>query len=263
MKTTNGLKEPLLKRIARHLSAPVRLLSRTRYDLIVPMGRACSCTQTLRRAGLQHLSFPFDWIALPRAAGPDVRCRADAICEGFHKNLVAEDFEPIETLPAHAHNRYQSRSTGFIYLHDFPKDVPFDAAFPKVREKYARRHDRLVRLIEESPRVLLVLLDRPGAQYATPDEDCRYAWRRMAERFPRTKFDFLHLSYAEGLPIWNLRERVADGFTDAAFDYRDYLPGRLPDAVDLNLAAHYFRDRFSVRDYRTPQEKARNPKGGR
>ena len=258
MKTTNGKKEPLLKRIVRHLSEPLRILARTRYDLAVPMGRACSCTQTLRRAGLQYLSLPMDWIVRPSDSGPDIRLRADSICDGFHKRFEPEDFEPIETLPIHAHNRYLNRHTGVAYLHDFPKDIPFAEAFPKVKEKYERRYARLLRLIGESRRVLLVLVDRPDVHFATPDEDCRYARRRMQERFPHARFDFVHFSYVPDLPYWDLRERTVDGFTDVAFDYRDYTPGEMLDSVDLNMTARYMRTRFTVRDYRSKEELSRH-----
>ena len=37
-------------------------MSREHFDLIIGLGPACSCTMSLRRAGLQHLSFPYDWI---------------------------------------------------------------------------------------------------------------------------------------------------------------------------------------------------------
>ena len=35
-----------------------------KYDLILPIGEACSCSQSLRTAGLQFASFPWDWIAM-------------------------------------------------------------------------------------------------------------------------------------------------------------------------------------------------------
>ena len=34
-----------------------------KYDLAIPLGEACSSTESLREAGLQLLSFPHDWIA--------------------------------------------------------------------------------------------------------------------------------------------------------------------------------------------------------
>ena len=37
------------------------------YDFIFGLGNACSCTQTLREADLQVLSFPFDWVILSGA----------------------------------------------------------------------------------------------------------------------------------------------------------------------------------------------------
>lgn len=49
----------------------------TRYDLIVGMGKACSCSMSLRKAGLQHLSLPFDWMRFNDEAYPAVRAKHD------------------------------------------------------------------------------------------------------------------------------------------------------------------------------------------
>ena len=59
---------------------------RQTYDLVVPLGYACSCSQTLRRAGLQLVSFPWDWVGVPP---PSERCRI--ICEGFKDFMNLED----------------------------------------------------------------------------------------------------------------------------------------------------------------------------
>ena len=42
-----------------------------KYDLAIPLGEACSSTESLREAGLQLLSFPHDWIA-PDNSGSDL-----------------------------------------------------------------------------------------------------------------------------------------------------------------------------------------------
>ena len=59
-----------------------------KYDLIVPLGYACSCSQTLRRAGLQLASFPWDWLVVPP---PSERCRL--ICNGFKGWMNLEDLK--------------------------------------------------------------------------------------------------------------------------------------------------------------------------
>ena len=33
-----------------------------RYDICFGIGEACVCSQVLRKAGLQKLSYPFDWV---------------------------------------------------------------------------------------------------------------------------------------------------------------------------------------------------------
>ena len=59
-------------------------MKKKRYDLILGLGSVCSCTQTLRQAGLQHLTFPFDWItSYTKHYDVDVSRRTDQICNEF------------------------------------------------------------------------------------------------------------------------------------------------------------------------------------
>jgi hypothetical protein len=48
------------------------------YDFIFCVGRACIATQSLRRAGLQHATFPWDWVG-----DPGVYERVEYICSDF------------------------------------------------------------------------------------------------------------------------------------------------------------------------------------
>ena len=54
------------------------------YDFVFGLGRACACTQTLRKAGLQHLSLPWDWIAVDyNPTEPDLLERVNIIRTDF------------------------------------------------------------------------------------------------------------------------------------------------------------------------------------
>ena len=80
-----------------------------KYDLIVPLGYACSCSQTLRRAGLQLASFPWDWVGVPP---PSERCRL--ICDGFKDWMNLEDLKWAGRNDTFGHEEVLNARTGLI-----------------------------------------------------------------------------------------------------------------------------------------------------
>ena len=63
-----------------------------KYDFIFGIGRACACSQSLRKAGLQLLSLPWDWLATtPTPDGPDLDMRLKIMESGFADWLREED----------------------------------------------------------------------------------------------------------------------------------------------------------------------------
>ena len=228
----------------------------TTYDLAFGLGPACSCSQTLRKAGLQLLSFPYDWI------GPhtdlydrDVSRRTDQICNEFAGWFNPADFEPAGSSDQSGKDHYFNRRLQLIFLHDFIKGSSFEEAFPAVQAKYRRRIARLLELIRQSRRVLLARVDRPDVPCRTPTEECLYARRRLMEKFAPTVFDVVVLSHEEGRPFDQLvEERPAEGVTRLRFDYDDRTPGAPSYQPVFALTAKALSDRFAVRDYRTPEE---------
>lgn len=228
---------------------------RSHYDFIFSIGSACSCTETLRAAGLQYASFPFDWITIRDRPG-DVRHKAEAICTDFRGWFDREDFEYAGTKPWHLKDFYRNRRTGIVYHHDFPKGVPFATIYPKVRAKYDRRIARLFRCIRSAKTVLLVRIDRPDQEYPATVEDCAYLRSRLTEKFPDVRFDLIFLSCELGRLYENrLETTVADGFTHLVFDYKSRAPEAQPYTPDMPVLVEFFRSRFAVRDYRTTAEK--------
>ena len=230
-----------------------------KYDLAFGLGPACSCSQALRRAGLQHLSFPFDWIG-PTYGQPgwddDVRRRTDLICSEFENWLRPEDFT-FHGPHTNGMDNYFNDRLGLIFLHDFPSDRNFDDVFPGIAEKYARRCARLLDLIRQSRNVLIVRIDRPDLDYRTSLDDCRYARRMLAKHFATTKFDFALLQSDASFKRGDCRdERVEDGILRLTIDYRNLEPGADVMQPDHGVTAAVLRERFTVRDDRTGDERA-------
>ena len=226
------------------------------YDFIFGLGRACACSQTLRKAGLQHLSLPWDWIAVDfDHDAPDLLDRVDTICNDFKDWFNREDFVYISPNAGPGKDQYKNSRSGVIFLHDFPKGVPLDESFPSIKEKYERRISRFVQLIRSAQRpILIVCMDSPMAS-PTPLDDCRKARERLAAHFPGAKFEFQKITLEPGRKVSDrIDETVEDGLYHIAFDYKDYRPGRKEYDVDQATVAALLKERFAVRDYRTKDE---------
>ena len=224
-----------------------------KYDLIFSIGEACSCTECLRSAGLQFASFPWDWIAFPSL--PE---RAELMCSGYRGWLECEDLEVIERSTANGKDVYRNRRNGIIYNHDFVAGARLEEAFPAVREKYERRIAHLDSLIREAERpILAVRLETPAkGGIPTPLDDCRTFRRRLAEAYPGKRFEFCLITLDAGRPFKDrIEEEPEDGLLHVAFDYADRSPGRPDFAVDSRTLVAFLKERFSVRDYRTAEER--------
>ena len=230
-----------------------------KYDLILGVGNACSATQTIRAAGLQYLSFPFDWIIYHdgiTAGVPDLRLRTDTLANGFDGWLDAADLRQGGFTSKNGKDIYENGKTGVIFNHDFRHGIPFDEEFAIVQNRYARRVERLYRCLEAARKVLLVRVDRPDQKHPSSIDDCRYAQRRLAERFPNAQFDLLLFAIEMGRQLESRRtEDLGDGITRITFDYSVY-------ATDKSAALPYFkvlgslmRPLYAVSDYRTPAER--------
>lgn len=232
------------------------------YDLVFGLGSVCGCSMTLRRARLQHLSFPGDWAAPiwydedhPRLQH-DLRERASCLCRGLDGFFDATDFAFVQPHPWNGMNIYCNKKTRYYFAHDFPATQEFAAALPSVAAKYQRRYQRLVDLIRSSQRVLVVRMDIPSDSRpkATLD-DCRFARQLLSETFAPTTFDFALLSYEKGRPYEKmLDERTDDGIYHFAFDFSNPEPGKDALLPNITLTAQLLASRFSVREYRTPEE---------
>ena len=231
------------------------------YDLIVPLGFACSCSQILRRAGLQLASFPWDWVGTPP---PSERCRL--ICTGFKDWMNLEDLQWAGKNDTFGHEEVRNVRTGLIIMHDFAQGVSIEEQYPAIAEKYTRRIARLDKLLKESKKILLVHIDTPVSPRPLPVEDCQKAIETMAAKYPNAEFNFLLLNLEPGRSIENrVDETPLPGVRRIAFDFKGYAPGTPAYGIEINMIADLLEREYRVRDYRTKEEiasfnKARNAK---
>ena len=227
-----------------------------KYDFIFSIGRACACSQSLRLAGLQLLSLPWDWLAMnTKDESSSLPTRLDIMESDFSDWLEEKDLEFVSHLADNGKDQYRNRRYGIVYPHDFPRDVPLHKSYPGVKEKYDRRVARFKRLMAEATEcVLAVYMDTP----VSPPADvavCKETQRRLQTLYPHVKVDFLMVSLEYGRSFDNRTvEDLGDGFTRIAFDFKDYSPGKFDFSVDLRKCASVMKSIASVRDYRSRAE---------
>jgi len=225
-----------------------------KYDFIFGIGRACACSQALRRAGLQLLSLPWDWLATT-SDGPDLDFRLHIMENGFADWLQEEDLKFVNHLADNGKDQYKNLRYPIVYPHDFPRDVPLHESYPAVKEKYDRRVARFKRLMAEAKDgILAVYMDSPVSAKADV-ETCRNAHRRLQALCPHVKVDFLMISLESGRSFKDrTTEDLDEGFVHVSFDFKDYRPGKPDYAVNLQMCADTMKSFAAVRDYRTRAE---------
>lgn len=239
-------------------------MSKRHYNLIFGFGQACGCSITLRKAALQHLSFPGDWTApIYEAEGyprfvHDLINRVDTLLDPPADFFDPKDFISNAAVSNTGKQVYINPKTRYILNHDFPIGCDFETEIQKVAARYRKRREKLFQLIERSERVLVVRMDIPGGEYPASLDDCRYARKRLSERFPKTRFDALLVSYDKSISFERREfKEVEPGLFQLAFDFYDH-EHPLPNQPKAAVVAAALNEHFSVDDYRTEEEKAFN-----
>lgn len=235
-------------------------MRKRRYDLVFGLGTACSCSETLRRAGLQLLSFPYDWITIatedPSDYVGDVVARAREMVNGFSGWLTKEDLCLANAGQPSGKDAYYDVRRNLVFNHDFPSGVSLDVALPLVREKYERRINRLLALLATSKRVLVVRLDRPDLSVCTKKDEALAAIEILSRAYPQATFDFLQLAYEEGRPIDKMTVETSGGhYTRWTFDYKDHNPDVESHRVMVPMLGEFLASRYAVKDYRSRAER--------
>lgn len=159
------------------------------YDLIISIGQACSCTESLRARNLQKFSYPLDWLY-----GATFLERVDLVASHFNRFFEKDDFKFVERLDNHPFDIYQNTFNGLVFNHDFPKNVPLELSFPELKAKYDRRINRLLDTINTSQNVLFVYIESGDAPIL-PDLNSKLleAQKKLQKAFLSTKCDILYL----------------------------------------------------------------------
>lgn len=219
------------------------------YDIAFSVGFSCGASTALRAAGLQHASYPLDWIG-----SPGLVASARMIAADFSGWLEKEDLRLYDIrrggLDKHV---YLNIRTGFGFPHDFSSFIGFDEAYPEVRAKYDRRISRFLERAGQAKRMLAVYVEYP-VKGCTAVPELEEARRILSARFPGVEVDIL--CFHEGIgrlePV--VRE-PSPGITLVEVDYRKVERGQVMHTIDHSRLAKYLAENVAVADDRTPEEK--------
>jgi len=224
-------------------------MQRRVYDFVFGLGPACSCSQSLRAAGLQLTSLPFDWNGLQTIADRRMLIESD-----FADWMRREDFERVPEEIAGRSNFWVNHRIRCSFAHDFKQEAISEAEIAAVAEKYRRRIERMKSLIAASHRVLVVWVQI--GSFPEPAVSEMSSFRSWAEaRWPGIRFDMLFFRWRQGVPMARAEDSEADGVRIVSFDYQDKRQKLW--FADHDMVGGWLRRHYAVRDYRTADEKAR------
>ncbi len=165
-----------------------------KYNIIYSLGRDCACAMYMKKAHLRSCSGPFDWLT-----NADFKTRFDLMTHDFDGFLDVDCLKKMEkptAFPADKNNDYyENIKTGLYFWHDFPADMSFDKAYPRVKKKYDRRIRRFYETVRKGEKVLLIWFSHVDN---TPDKVVLECCHRFCGKIGKT-IDFLIVEHTEGV----------------------------------------------------------------
>lgn len=223
------------------------------YDFIFSLGASCAVSQSLRDAGLQFASFPFDWIA-----SPGLMAEVEMVESGFANWFEREDLKlwDVRHEEGAVQRVYKNMRTGFGFPHEFTNAFGLDDGYEKTREKYDRRIGRLFKTLRASKNALGIYLE-VATRRRLPDDSLAEARRRLAAQFPGLQLDLVYF-YED--PAHRVPEVVSemDGVTVVRAHYGKFLGGKPMHTVDRTEIVRFIHENFTVAGHDVAAEKARH-----
>ena len=223
------------------------------YDFIFSLGASCAVSQSLRDAGLQFASFPFDWIA-----SPGLMAEVEMVESGFANWFEREDLKlwDVRHEEGAVQRVYKNMRTGFGFPHEFTNAFGLDDGYEKTREKYDRRIGRLFKTLRASKNALGIYLE-VATRRRLPDDSLAEARRRLAAQFPGLQLDLVYF-YED--PAHRMPEVVSemDGVTVVRAHYGKFLGGKPMHTVDRTEIVRFIHENFTVAGHDVAAEKARH-----
>ena len=211
------------------------------YDFIFSLGANCAVSMSLRDAGLQFASYPFDWIG-----SPGLMADVEMVESGFANWFEREDLKlwDVRHEEGAIQRVYRNMRTRFGFPHEFTNAFRFETGYEKAKEKYDRRIARFFKTLGSARRSLGIYLETATC-LRLPDETLAEARRRLASQFPGTALDLL---YIHEDPSCREPEVVSGsgGVTVVRAHYAKFLGGRPMHTVDRAGIVRFIHENYTV-----------------
>ncbi len=124
------------------------------YDYFFSLGEGCPTAMTLKAMGLRSFSGPFDWIG-----GFSFEERLDFLLSDTQLILDSDEWEyQGNRFEPEPRDIYVNKRLNMLYPHDFPYNVPLKESAPIVRERYARRLQRVRDALKQEKKILFAYM---------------------------------------------------------------------------------------------------------
>lgn len=214
------------------------------YDFIFSLGANCAVSQSLRDAGLQFASYPFDWIG-----SPGLMRDVEMVESGFANWLDRGDLKlwDVRHEEGAVQRVYKNMRTGFGFPHEFTNAFRIEDGYEKTREKYDRRIARFMKDLGSSRRALGIYLE-VATRRRLADDALAESRRRLAAKFPGLELDLLYVYEDPAAPDL---ETVSDkdGVTVLRGHYAKFLDGKVMHTVDRSQLVSYIHENFTVAEH--------------
>jgi len=220
------------------------------YDIAFGLGVGCGVSISMREAGVQYLSLPFDWIGCN-----DPAHLAEIAAGRFRDWMRLEDLEieGVRIASQTAHFVVSNRRTGLLAPHDFTTDVSLARQYPAFAEKMARRIARLEGILSTAGAVLLVNVESPQKPGCLTDATLERARSVLAAAYPNAVFDLVCFQHEDGVD--GLREhRVSDRLVRVGCRLQQVSHGVVNHTYEHEPIVAWLRANVRVTDPRTPEE---------
>ena len=222
------------------------------YDFIFSLGASCAVSQSLRDAGLQFASFPFDWIGSPDLLDSVAMVETDFAHWFDRDDLKLWDVRHEEGA---VQRIYKNMRTNFGFPHEFTNAFRFEDGYEKTRDKYDRRIARFYKTLGSTKRALGIYLET-ATRKRIPDSALSEARRRLAAKFPGLSLDLVYICED---PSHRRPEIVSekDGVTVVSAHYGKFLGGKPMHTVDRSEIVRFIHENYTVSGHDIVGEKAR------
>lgn len=222
------------------------------YDIAIGLGVGCGVSISMRDAGVQFLSLPFDWIG-----GDDPARLADIVAGGFKDWMRLEDLEIIGVRIASQAATFVVRNQrlGLMAPHDFSASSSLAKQYPAFVEKMSRRIARLQGLLAQARKVLLVNVENPQKPGLLADGDLERARNILADAYPNAVFDLVCFQHEDGMHGADVREhRVSERIVRVGCALQQFVQGVVNHTYEHEPIIAWLREHVRVTDPRTEAE---------